>query len=558
MGIQPIDEFPGFSFLLGDMHPHVLALPFVLLALAVALRALMDRPGPEGESGGWLAPLKRLSPLVPLSLGALGFLNTWDFPIYLLVFVAAYGLAQWGRYRRLNWPFLRDVGLTGGAMAVLGFLFYLPFYLGFQSQAGGLLPTLYVGTRFRQYFVMFGPFLVAIAGLLVALALRLRREMPGGRLLRGWIGWTATFVLVPLGFMLLIVLVMVFTPQGQQLLEGIRRIPYVYEIVGDAPWLSVLGRLLLVKLHYWVMPLIAAAMAALGVVLLQHSLAPRANPLPSGEKERSPLSTEGREAGGEGGVPSHTSLQFVLLCAVAGLLLTLSVEFFYLIDNFQVRMNTIFKFYFQGWVLMAIASAFALYRLSSGGGGAASTARKGGWLRRGFVAGFWLLFVMGMVYPILGNYARAGGFDHAPNLDGTAYLAQSQPDDYAAVNWLNENVKGAPVILEAPGSGGSSYVYEGRIAALTGLPTLLGWAGHEGQWRGNYDVQNSRTPDIETMYNTRDPQTALALLEEYEVSYVYVGPLERSEYDPRGLEKFDRIMDVVYQQGGVTIYKMRD
>jgi YYY domain-containing protein len=556
MGVQPIDEFPGFSFLLGDMHPHVLALPFVLLALAVALRALMDRPGPEGESGGWLAPLKRLSPLVPLSLGALGFLNTWDFPIYLLVFVAAYGLAQWGRYRRLNWPFLRDVGLTGGAVAVLGFLFYLPFYLGFQSQAGGLLPTLYVGTRFRQYFVMFGPFLVAIAGLSVALALRLRREMPGGRLLRGWIGWTATFVLVPLGFMLLIVLVMVFTPQGQQLLEGIRRIPYVYEIVGDAPWLSVLGKLLLVKLHYWVMPLVVAAMAALGVVLLQHSLATHPRPLtPEGRGEEA---LPEREGWGERGILSHSSFQFVLLCVVAGLLLTLSVEFFYLIDNFQVRMNTIFKFYFQAWVLMAMASAFALYWLSTGGGGVASTAKQGGWLRRSFVAGFWLLFAMGIVYPLLGNYARAGGFDHAPNLDGTAYLAQSQPDDYAAVNWLNENVKGAPVILEAPGSGGSSYVYEGRVSALTGLPTLLGWAGHEGQWRGNYDVQNSRTPDIETLYNTRDPQAALALLEKYDVSYVYVGPLERSEYDPRGLEKFDRIMDVVYQQGGVTIYKIRD
>jgi uncharacterized membrane protein len=206
-------------------------------------------------------------------------------------------------------------------------------------------------------------------------------------------------------------------------------------------------------------------------------------------------------------------------------------------------------------VLMAIASAFAIYWLSRR---RAQPAGHGeGWLRCGFVAGFWLLFAMGMAYPILGNYTRAGGFDHTPDLDGTAYLAQSQPDDYAAINWLNEHVTGAPVILEAPGSGGSSYVYEGRVSALTGLPTLLGWAGHEGQWRGSYEVQNARTPDIELIYNSRDPQTALELLEKYDVTYVYVGPLERSEYDPRGLDKFERFMEVVYRQGSVTIYRIR-
>jgi YYY domain-containing protein len=224
----------------------------------------------------------------------------------------------------------------------------------------------------------------------------------------------------------------------------------------------------------------------------------------------------------------------------------LSVEFFYLIDVFRARMNTIFKFYFQAWVLMAIASAFAVFWLSRGKS----------WLRFAFLAGFWLLLAMGMVYPVLGNISRAGNFDHPPNLDGTAYLAEGQADDYAAIAWLNENVEGAPIILEAPGKGGSSYVYEGRVSALTGLPTLLGWAGHENQWRGNYEIQQTREPDIETIYNSMDPQVALPLLEKYDVTYVYVGPLERSKYDPRALEKFERFLEVVYQQGGVTIYRM--
>ncbi|HSR30704.1 MAG TPA: DUF2298 domain-containing protein, partial [Anaerolineae bacterium] len=141
MGLQPIDEFPGFSFLLGDMHPHVLALPFVLLALAIALRTLLEGREAKGqteEQGPWWEPVKRMPLLVPLCLGALGFLNTWDMPIYFMVFLAAYGLAQWDRFRGFNWPFIRDVGLTGLTLAILSFLYYLPFYIGFQSQAGGL------------------------------------------------------------------------------------------------------------------------------------------------------------------------------------------------------------------------------------------------------------------------------------------------------------------------------------------------------------------------------------------------------------------------------------
>ncbi len=36
-GLEPIVEVPAFSFILGDLHPHVLALPFAFLAMAVAL-----------------------------------------------------------------------------------------------------------------------------------------------------------------------------------------------------------------------------------------------------------------------------------------------------------------------------------------------------------------------------------------------------------------------------------------------------------------------------------------------------------------------------------------
>jgi YYY domain-containing protein len=261
-----------------------------------------------------------------------------------------------------------------------------------------------------------------------------------------------------------------------------------------------------------------------------------------GSQRPSPLPLSRGERGDD------AALQFVLVCVVVGLLLTLSVEFVYLVDIFRVRMNTVFKFYFQAWVLMAVGSAYVVYWLS----------RQRGMLRSVVLAVFWLLFGLGMVFPLIANVSRAGSFDHAPTLDGTAYLAESQPGDYAAIRWLNEQVPWAPVILEAPGSGGSSYVYEGRVAALTGLPTLLGWGGHETQWRGDSSVQSARDPDIKRIFTTLDAGEAAELLDRYGVTFVYVGPLERSTYDPRGLEKFGRFMDVVYEQDGVTIYRVRD
>jgi len=420
----------------------------------------------------------------------------------------------------------------------LSLLLYLPFYIGFRSQAGGLMPAIYVGTRLRQYFVMFGPFLVAIAGFLVLLAAQHRRGASGRQWVRSWLGWTAALILVPSAFMLLISLALVLTPPGRELLEGVRHIPAIYEIVGDKPWFPVLGDLLVVKLRTFLMPLVVAAMAAAAVVLVQRSV----RQSPPGEAQSA-------------GVLRSPSVQFVLVCAVAGLLLTLSVEFFYLLDVFRVRANTIFKFYFQAWVLMGLAGAFGIYWLSRGTGWRHRAEKVVRWA---FLVVFWVLFAMGMVYPVLGNIRRAEDFASAPRLDGTAYLAEIQPDDYAAIAWLNEQVTGAPVILETPGTGGSSYVYQGRVSALTGLPTLLGWSGHENQWRGSYEIQGAREPDIETIYNTLDAQAALTLLDKYDITYVYVGPLERSTYDPRGLGKFEQFMDIAYRNDGVTIYKVRD
>jgi YYY domain-containing protein len=233
---------------------------------------------------------------------------------------------------------------------------------------------------------------------------------------------------------------------------------------------------------------------------------------------------------------------FALLLFATGALLVLGVEYVYLRDNFGTRMNTIFKFYFQAWVMWGVAGAYALARIVQRG-------------RVGVVVAVGLLVAAGLIYPALAIPARAREYGGPPTLDGAAHLAGTHPDDYAAIGWLNANVDGAPVILEAPGDRFRAYVYEGRVAAHTGLPTLLGWAGHEHQWRGSGDEQARREPDIETLYSSIDPDEVLTLLDNYGISYVYVGPLERERYPAAGLAKFAEVMQVVYDTERVTIYR---
>jgi YYY domain-containing protein len=538
--IEVIDEFPFFSFMLGDMHPHVLALPFVLLALALAFNWLLSRRRLTWPELG----------LAALCLGALGFLNTWDFPIYLFIAIAAYAAQRYWPHGAFNTAWLKDVGYTAVLLAVLGFAFYLPFYIGFQSQAGGLLPTLFTITRLNQYLVVFGLFIFALVGFLavrVTELLSLREqddEKPSPRaLFLDWLRVLLWAVVLPPLAMSAAVMPIVVTARGRAFLQGVLDSEPVRQVIGQQTLGSLLAKSLELRFSNPWFFLFSVSLTALIVVLILY------------ESRIAHYVLRITYPASPGFSPS---IFFVLLMAFTALLLTFSVEFVYLKDLFGTRMNTVFKFYFQAWVLLAVSSAFCAYYVVGRG--------KVGWARSLWLVGLGALFLAGMVYPLAASYAKADGFRVRPTLDGTAYMAAHNPDDHAAIGWLNENVEGAPVILEATGGSYSDY---GRVSSQTGLPTLLGWEWHEIQWRGTGEEGNKRKPDIETIYITHDGQQALELLHKWKVDYVIVGATERYYVeqlcsDPdrhcrpaEALSKFDYIMDVVYQRGAMTIYKRR-
>ena len=246
---------------------------------------------------------------------------------------------------------------------------------------------------------------------------------------------------------------------------------------------------------------------------------------------------------------------FVLLLVFTGTLLAFSVEFVFIIDLFKTRMNTLFKFYYQTWALWSVASAYGLYYLLS-----SPSKIPWRWARSifGMVAG--ILLGLGLLYPVLAIPTK---IDPAviPTLDGLQAAAQSPlypntADAYAAVLWLNQNVSGTPLVLETTDDDFTYHIARSRISAWTGLPTLLGWPYHEMQWRGNDTVQRQRLPDVELIYSTADSDTALALLQHYHVSYIYVGHNERKQYPAESLAKFDRMFPIVFQKGESKIYQV--
>jgi YYY domain-containing protein len=145
--VEIIDEFPFFSYLLGDLHPHVLAMPFGLLAVALALNLYLG--GWKGETNFYLFKLpvrKEGFAVLAVVLGGLAFLNTWDFPIYLAVVTGAFILSLVFE-RGWDWELVEDFLKFSIPVAIASILLYLPFYVSFSSQAGGILPNVIFPTR---------------------------------------------------------------------------------------------------------------------------------------------------------------------------------------------------------------------------------------------------------------------------------------------------------------------------------------------------------------------------------------------------------------------------
>ena len=493
---EVIDEFPFFSYLLGDLHPHVLAMPFNLMAIAVALNIYF---------GGWHGRINlffgelRINKIgfftIALVLGGLAFLNTWDILIAGALIVFSYALAQ-ARESGWGWERLEDILLLGFPAVVTAFLLYLPFYIGFDSQLGGVLPNFMFVTRGAHLWVMWGTLFIPLFAFLIYI----------------WRNGTSadwrTSSITALGIVLVLLVVMFALG-----FIGLRLKPDLVQ-----PILQSQGR----DVSAFIADSMTRRLTHVGGLLTLLALfIPALAFLLNSERDSS---------------------SFVLLMIALGVLLIIGPEFVYLRDNFGYRINTIFKFYYQAWIVLSLAAAYGIIILFRNLRGAANAALS---------VLFAFVLIIGLTYPALSIFNKTNNFSppFGYTLDDFDRVQRENPDEAAAINWLRSAPDG--VIAEAVGGAYSNYA---RISIYTGLPTVLGWGNHEGQWR-DQALQGSRQDDIATLYATNDWTTTQDIIDRYNIRYIFVGNLERSTYQVNE-EKFNSFLKPVFQQGSVTIYEV--
>ena len=578
----PITEFPYFTFLYGDLHAHLLALPLTLLALHVALalvrsgalaavwraaaealtpalsqgererdaltptlsqgererdaltptlsqgergrsaltpslsqgeREPVHSPLPMGGGSGVRAARAVLAAALSqdalwlillggLTVGLLRATNTWDFPTYLLILVGAGAVAEYHAARGITAGAVLRTLLLAGALFAVSVVAIQPYLAHFGLFYTGFEP-LKVSTSLVHYLTVLGFFLFAVVSLL------------------GYETWVLRGRVLPL---------LATTP----LLEQTGPAQGFWSPPSAGGWRLTWGA----ALGYGAVAALVVAIGflALGkvvpaivVVLLLFVVW-----LVPWHRQR----------------PDRLLLLGMIATALA---LTAAVELIVLKGDVG-RMNTVFKFYMQVWVLLALVAGIVAIRLLR-------RLRPGRPAWRWWSAAAAVLLAGCLIYPVQATPVKLGlRFDPLlpPTDDGMAYMktavygdkGQNIPldVDYRAITWMQDNVPGSPVVLEA---NTGLYKWGSRVSIYTGLPTVVGWDWHQRQQRGDFaGMVEERVRDVQLMYETPDWSQLLTLLRKYHVEYVYVGPLERAYYSEAGLRKFrdlvGSVFDLVY------------
>ncbi len=452
-----INEFPFFSFALGDLHPHVLVLPNTLLSVSVAIGWLLNWSHSRADNGD----LFWLTVATSWVMGCIWVTNPWNVPAFagaILLFgltgvLLHRSIARFGKF------ILHYMTLMMGSV-----VWFIPFHLGFESFFNGL-GIVDQRTMIGDLFEMHGVWIVA----------------------------GVTYVclgLMPAFYRLgSIILIIVSTILAWLLMPSLASVVLTGSIMATIVWRIRLELLRDTDPRWFVLP---------GVLVIGFGL------------------------------------------------MTLPEVLF--IDDFfgppYERMNTVFKFHYQAWIILGSASAVVFYEVFR------KACIRLTVLSKIAVFGFGSLItgllVIALIYPAVTIHGRLQT-SKSLSLDGLLFAENQFPDTYQAATWLKDNSSHDTVILEAPGT---SYSDLNMISGWTGIPTLIGWGQHERLWRNNLDVLKFRQDDARAIYV--DGRTDL--LEMHGVEYVVVGPREIEKYGSRIDDSF-RSLSLVYQgQNNIKIY----
>lgn len=478
--VETINEFPAFSFILGDLHPHVLALPFTIVALAMAYnllhherrRSLAERTPSMWVSvvvAGWL-------------VGSLYALNSWDYPTYLLLIGAGLWVGQ-------SSSTLRNRLLLMATLVATSVVAWLPFIATFVPPTRGASTGLPVAIQD----------LPVIPGLIAAV-----NPVTGPR--------TSAFEFLTIFGLAFVVAIWLLG-------TGLARTP--------ASTRPPISRFSIISFGFACIVAVAIPMPLIivcGAPLIATISLLRSHRV----------------------IDLRTIAMFLF---AIGLTIVLITELFYIRDVFASRMNTLFKAYFQVWTLFALAMSLGLLVLWNEA-----------WPRRIARLVLFAFVVLGtavsMVYPLL-SWMRWNDFwGDRPwqGLDGAAYVERFDPDELAAIRWLQAHATDDDVLLEAAGCSyqPNSLLPSSRASAYSGIPTVIGWEGHEEQWRAGQPelmrLFGPRQEDVARMF--ANPNSAL--IDEYGITLLYVGTHERSGTDCAAGGPYPEINQPGYPGSGWT------
>lgn len=550
---KTIHEFPYYSYLVADLHAHMVNLSVVLLLLAVLFalyRALRDEDlslSPDSQSFPFIPEELRkpsfIAAAVLLSISSMA--NYWDFVIYIvlsfLVLLASFGT----RDKTLG-------GIRGFGLLLVQLLLTFTVFLKIASPVLRLLMFILVSVL-CIYIAHFRSTAFTRSGRALALLFTLA-ELPS------------------LGFNLS------FDPMSKELVFTQNRSGF-YQLF----------------ILWFAHALLALILIAVFFVMKKKDLA-----FP---KDRSPLARL---------LSQDPSLLFMLILACCGLGLILAPEVIYVRDIYEgsfSRANTMFKFTYQAYSLLSLTAAFTFSILllsliaeyeteilsflrfedNSEGSKPSSGELK---LPRRFrgpkikdkkrpypffrvimlVISFLLLLIPFQYTSVCKEWYGSPKLSRRQGLEATAYygrLSFTPPKGESSglshrldvINYFNEYVEGQPNILEA---FGMSYSDACSVSAYTGLPTVIGWQTHEWLWRSSSEVrdaygtvvvplQNAVTEFYEASY----PETMPRFLRRYNISYIVVGEIERARFRNLDEEALLGLGEVVFRSGDDYVIAVR-
>ena len=520
-GYDVFYEFPAFTFIYSDLHAHMIALMLTVLAISWALSVLLAK-------ARWDNPTNTVMGFFMggLIIGSLKPTNTWDFYTYIVfgAVVLAYTVWRYGDPEKLRLPLPgwgKRLLLAGGALAVLmvlSELLYQPFSHWFEQAYTSIQTWKGPRTPLSTYLTQWGVFLFFIVSWMTWETRQWLAETPASALRK----------LRPYRDLIIAALVIV-------LLVLVVQQAWVMSYSQNVPWKGFTILWLALPLAVW------------AAVLLFR--------------------------------PGISDLKrLVLFMTGTGLLLTMVVELMVITGDIG-RMNTIYKFGVQTWVLLSISAAAGF-----------------GWLLtefRHWLPGwrtFWsvtatLLVTGAALFLLIGGAGKIRDrmtltaphtLDSMTYMDYTHYadygVDMDLSEDYRAILWMQDNVQGSPVIAEAA-SAGVQYQWHQRFSIYTGLPDVVGWEWHQVQQRVlDSATVIARGKEVDAFYATTDLAAARDFLRKYNVRYIIVGQLERAKYAPGapngpvlegapdGLLKFEANNNVfwheIYRDGQTVIYEV--